>query len=60
MMDNIDALQLKTHNFKHKEFQNEKVSVVFFLDKGLKRSQQIFSDLNKHAVKPYKIIRVTI
>ena len=39
---------------KHKEFQNEKVSVVFFLDKGLKRSQQIFADLNKHAVKPTK------
>jgi DNA sulfur modification protein DndB len=36
----------------HKDFQNEKVSVVFFLDKGLKRSQQIFADLNKHAVKP--------
>jgi len=39
---------------KHKEFQNEKVSVVFFSDQGLKRSQQIFSDLNKHAVKPTK------
>jgi DNA sulfur modification protein DndB len=31
---------------------NEKVSVVIFEDKGLKRSQQMFSDLNKHAVKP--------
>ncbi len=39
---------------KHKGFQNEKVTVVFFSDKGLKRSQQIFSDLNKHAVKPTK------
>ena len=39
---------------KHKEFQNEKVSVVFFSDKGLKRSQQMFADLNKHAVKPTK------
>ena len=39
---------------KHPEFQNEKISVVFFLDKGLKRSQQMFADLNKHAVKPTK------
>ena len=37
---------------KHKEFQNDKISVVFFSDKGLKRSQQMFADLNKHAVKP--------
>ena len=39
---------------KNKDFQNEKISVVFFLDKGLKRSQQMFADLNKHAVKPTK------
>ena len=39
---------------KHKEFQNEKVSVVLFSDKGLQRSQQMFADLNKHAVKPTK------
>lgn len=32
------------------ELGNETISVVFFLDKGLKRSQQIFSDLNRHAV----------
>lgn len=29
----------------------ESISVVFFADKGLARSQQIFTDLNKHAVK---------
>lgn len=29
----------------------ETISVVFFADKGLARSQQIFTDLNKHAVK---------
>lgn len=29
----------------------ETISVVFFGDKGLKRSQQMFTDLNKHAVK---------
>lgn len=31
--------------------QNETISVVFFADKGLARSQQMFTDLNKHAVK---------
>jgi DNA sulfur modification protein dndB len=30
---------------------DETISVVFFEDKGLVRSQQIFTDLNKHAVK---------
>lgn len=29
----------------------ETISVVFFEDQGLARSQQIFTDLNKHAVK---------
>lgn len=32
------------------ELGNETISVVFFQDKELKRSQQIFSDLNRHAV----------
>jgi DNA sulfur modification protein DndB len=31
---------------------DETISVVFFLDTGLKRSQQMFADLNKHAVRP--------
>ncbi len=30
---------------------DETISVVFFEDKGLNRSQQMFTDLNKHAVK---------
>ena len=30
---------------------DETISIVFFEDKGLARSQQIFTDLNKHAVK---------
>lgn len=29
----------------------ETISIVFYADKGLKRSQQIFTDLNKNAVK---------
>jgi DNA sulfur modification protein DndB len=34
------------------ELGSETISVVFFLDAGLKRSQQMFADLNKNAVKP--------
>ena len=30
---------------------NETISIVFFKDEGLARSQQMFTDLNKHAVK---------
>lgn len=33
---------------------NETIPVVFFADKGLIRSQQMFTDLNKYAVKPSK------
>ncbi|WP_085524477.1 DNA sulfur modification protein DndB [Tuberibacillus sp. Marseille-P3662] len=32
------------------ELGGETISVVFFQDEGLKNSQQIFSDLNRHAV----------
>lgn len=31
--------------------ENEHIPVVFFEDHGLEKSQQMFSDLNKHAVK---------
>ena len=31
---------------------DEHVPVLFFLDIGLKRSQQIFADLNRHAIRP--------
>ena len=33
------------------ELGEETISIVFYKDLGLKRSQQIFTDLNKHAVK---------
>lgn len=33
------------------ELGNETISVVFYGDNGLTRSQQMFTDLNKHAVK---------
>lgn len=32
----------------------ETIAVVLYKDEGLKRSQQMFADLNKHAVKPSK------
>ena len=34
------------------ELRDEHVPVIFFIDKGLKRSQQMFADLNKHATRP--------
>lgn len=34
------------------ELGDESISVVFFIDRGLVRSQQMFSDLNQHAVRP--------
>ncbi len=37
---------------------NETISVVFFSDKGLKRSQQMFADLNMNAVKPTKSLGI--
>lgn len=37
---------------------NETISVVLFLDAGLKRSQQMFSDLNRHAVRPTRSISI--
>ena len=33
------------------DLSNETIAIVFFKDEGLKRSQQMFADLNKHAVK---------
>ncbi|HEU5380920.1 MAG TPA: DNA sulfur modification protein DndB [Ktedonobacteraceae bacterium] len=40
------------------ELGNETIAVVFFLDIGLKQSQQMFADLNKHAVRPSQSISV--
>lgn len=33
---------------------DETISIVFYKDEGLKRSQQMFTDLNKYAIKPSK------
>lgn len=34
------------------ELGYDNIPVLFFIDEGLKRSQQMFADLNKHAVRP--------
>jgi DNA sulfur modification protein DndB len=40
------------------EIGHETISVVLFLDTGLKKSQQMFADLNKHAVPPTKSLGI--
>jgi len=37
---------------------NETIAVVFFLDLGLQRCQQMFADLNRYAVRPSRSIGV--
>jgi DNA sulfur modification protein DndB len=34
------------------------ISVVFFIDAGLKRCQQMFADLNQHAIRPTKSLGI--
>lgn len=34
------------------ELEDETIAVVFYVDAGLHRSQQLFADLNKHAIRP--------
>ena len=40
------------------ELGEETLSVVFFVDAGLKRSQQMFADLNRHATRPTKSLGI--
>lgn len=40
------------------ELADESIAVVFFLDLGLERCQQMFADLNRHAIRPSKSIGV--
>jgi len=49
----IEAAVKENPNLGH-----ESISVVFFEDSGLKRSQQMFADLNKNAVKPSKSLNI--
>lgn len=40
------------------ELKHEHISVVFYHDNGLKQSQQMFSDLNRYAIRPTKSINI--
>lgn len=40
------------------ELGDESIAVVFFMDRGLERCQQMFADLNRHAVRPSASIGV--
>jgi DNA sulfur modification protein DndB len=43
---------------ERRELADENIAVVFFIDTGLKHSQQVFVDLNKHAVRPSNSLNV--
>ena len=34
------------------QLRNETISLVIYIDQGLKRSQQLFADLNRYAIRP--------
>lgn len=40
------------------ELADESIAVVFFLDVGLQRCQQMFADLNRYAIRPSKSVSV--
>ena len=40
------------------ELANETISIVFFIDLDLTRSQQMFADLNRYAVRPTKSLGI--
>ena len=44
------AIEAALH--ENPDLGDETIAVVFFLDVGLKRCQQMFADLNRHAVRP--------
>lgn len=43
---------------ENRDLGNESISVVFFVDAGLKRSQQMFADLNQNAVRASKSLEI--
>ncbi|MFJ5121566.1 DNA sulfur modification protein DndB [Kitasatospora sp. NPDC088548] len=43
---------------EHPDLGDETIAVVFFHDTGLARCQQMFADLNRHAVRPSRSIGV--
>lgn len=40
------------------ELADESIAVVFFLDRGLARCQQMFADLNRYAIRPSRSLNV--
>lgn len=40
------------------ELGDESIAVVFFLDRGLERCQQMFADLNRYAIRPSKSLSI--
>ena len=40
------------------ELGDESIAVVFFLDQGLERCQQMFADLNRYAIRPSKSLSI--
>lgn len=40
------------------EIANETISIVLFIDEGLEKSQQMFADLNRYAVRPTKSLGI--
>ncbi len=40
------------------ELADETISVIFFIDAGLRRSQQMFADLNRHVIRPPQSLNV--
>lgn len=40
------------------ELADESIAVVFFLDRGLERCQQMFADLNRYAIRPSRSLSV--
>lgn len=44
---------------KHKpNLGDESIAIVFFVDTGLKRSQQMFADLNRYSVRPTQSLNI--
>lgn len=50
------AIEMALRN--NPELGDESIAVVFFLDRGLGRCQQMFADLNRYAIRPNKSITV--
>lgn len=43
---------------ENNDLADESIAVVFFVDQGLERCQQMFADLNRYAIRPSKSIGV--